>query len=73
VIGEMAQTLVRLLDGEITRRSKPDPFDFKRELKSPNTVRTISGTIIAQYQITVDSKLTPSFGQLWQRSERKRK
>jgi hypothetical protein len=68
-IGELAQTLVRLLDSEVSRRSNPDPIDFKRDLKSQNIVRSIRTTVIPNYQITIDSKLTPSFGTLWEQSE----
>jgi hypothetical protein len=64
---------VRLLDSEVNRRSVVDPFDFKRELKSLNTVRSIRATVIPNYQIAVDSKLTPSFATLWQKSMPKKK
>jgi hypothetical protein len=68
-IGELSQTLIRLLDSEVTRRSNPDACDFKRDLKSQNVVRSIRTTVIPIYQITVDSKVTPSFGMLWRQSE----
>ena len=60
-----------MLDGEITRRNKPDPFDFKRELKGPKAVRDLSSNVISQYEITIDSGLAPSFTDLWVKSGRK--
>jgi hypothetical protein len=36
------------------------PVDFKRKLKSPNSVRDICSTIVSHYQIAVDSKLVPN-------------
>jgi len=44
-------------------------MDFKRDLKSQNIVRSIRTTVIPIYQITVDSKVTPSFSTLWKQAE----
>jgi hypothetical protein len=71
-VGKLSQTLARLLDKEITRRSAPDPFDFKRDLKSQKTVRDLATTVIAHYQITMDSALTPRFSQIWKESGKKK-
>ncbi|HMD86575.1 MAG TPA: AIPR family protein [Terriglobia bacterium] len=67
--GKLAQTLARLLDSEISRRSDPEPFDFKRELKSQTTVRDLASTITAHYQITVDGKMARSFSEIWKESK----
>ena len=78
-IGKLAQSIVRILNTEVNRRDKAiestsaerkaiDPFDFKRDLKSPNTVRSLQSTIISQYQVMVDSEFSPSFDALWKQS-----
>jgi hypothetical protein len=69
----IAQVVVRLLDAEIKRRdAEPTaPFDFKRELKSPNPVRELRSTVVAHYQIAVDSKLAPTFSGEWQKTQAK--
>ncbi len=68
-IGSIAQTLVRLLDAEITRKSNPTPYDFKRELKSPKAVRDDLGTaLISHYQIIIDSGSAQPFTRLWEQS-----
>ncbi len=69
-IGKLSKTLARLLDKEITRRSTPEPFDFKRELKSQTAVRELSGTVIAHYKITLDSELASTFSEIWKASKK---
>ena len=60
------QVVIRLLNGEVKRRdAKTSPFDFKRELKSPNSVRDIRSTIVSQYEVMVDGKLARSFSDEW--------
>lgn len=44
------------------------PFDFKRELKSPNPVRELARNIIPQYQKAVSRKRVSSFGEEWRNS-----
>jgi hypothetical protein len=69
-VDKVAQVVVRILDSEIKRRDADPsaPFDFKRELKSPNSVREIRSTIVSHYQIAVDSKLAPTFSGEWKKS-----
>lgn len=78
-IGKLAKSIARILNTEINRREKAiassiadrkavDPFDFKRDLKSPNTVRALQSTVISQYQVMVDSDFSPSFDALWTQS-----
>jgi hypothetical protein len=71
--GKLAQTLARVLDREVTRRSTPDPYDFKRELKSQRSVVDLTSTVVAHYQIAVDSELAPTFSKLWEESKSKKK
>src|ERR1019366_1258538 len=56
VLGKLAASLIRILDGEVTRRGKTDEtfFDYKSDLKSPKAVEALRATIISQYQIVVD-------------------
>jgi hypothetical protein len=70
-VDKVAQVVVRILDSEIKRRDADPsaPFDFKRELKSPNSVRDIRSTIVSHYQIAVDSKLAPTFSGEWKKSK----
>jgi hypothetical protein len=70
-VDKVAQVVVRILDSEIKRRDADPsaPFDFKRELKSPNSVREIRSTIVSHYQIAVDSKLAPTFAGEWKKSK----
>jgi hypothetical protein len=74
-VGNVAQVVLRLLNGEVRRRdaNAKSPFDFKRELKSPNSVRDIRTTIVSQYQIAVDSKLAPTFSGEWNKARRSRR
>jgi len=68
-IGAIAQTLVRLLDADITRKSNPNPYDFKRELKSPKAVRDdLKTALISHYQIIIDSGSALPFTRLWEQS-----
>jgi hypothetical protein len=70
-IDRVAQVVVRILDSEVKRRDADPsaPFDYKRELKSPNSVREIASTIVSHYQIAVDSKLAPTFSDGWKKSK----
>src|SRR5262249_40663530 len=68
-VGKIGKTLVRLLDAEIGRQSNPTPYDFKRELKSANSIRDLRSTVISQYLIAVDGGLVPSFSDLWKKSK----
>jgi hypothetical protein len=74
-IDKISKVVVRLLNGEVKRRDADAkaPFDFKRELKSPNSVRDIRSTIVSQYQIAVDGKLAPTFSVEWKKLKAKSK
>lgn len=68
---KVAQVVLRLLNGEAKRRNaRTPPFDFKRELKSPNSVRDIASTIVSQYQVMVDGKLARSFSHEWAKMQK---
>lgn len=57
------------LNAEVRERAEANnPFDFKRELKSPNPVRELARSIIPQYQKAVTRGRACSFGQEWQSS-----
>jgi hypothetical protein len=74
-MAKLTKVVVRLLDAEVNRRDGDvkSPFDYKRELKSPNDVRKLAGIIVSHYQLTVDSNLTPTFTSLWKKSKKKAK
>ena len=77
-IAALAKIVARILSKEVDRREKSmqdtsqaaGPFDFKRELKSTNTVRALQSTVIAQYQNSVDNEFVPSFDRLWTDSKK---
>ena len=75
VLGEIAQAVLRLLNGEINRRQAPDEhgnpsfFDYKREFKSPRSVATLREQIKTHYRIALDGKLYHPFSVLWSNSE----
>lgn len=51
------------LNAEVRERGEAgQPFDYKRELKSPNPVRELSRTIIPQYQKAVSRGRACAFG-----------
>ena len=59
--------LVIDLNAEVRERAEAgNPFDFKRELKSPNSVRELGRSIIANYQKSVARGRANSFGQEWE-------
>lgn len=65
-IAPVINDLVIDLNAQVRERvEKNDPFDFKRELKSPNSVRELGRSIIANYQKSVARKRADSFGQEW--------
>jgi AIPR protein len=66
-IDKVTKVVVRFLDSEVKRRDADPsaPFDYKRELKSPNSVREIASTIVSHYQIAVDSKFATTFSDSW--------
>ena len=66
-VAHVAQSVMRLLNGEINRQKKaqPDYFDYKRNLKSKDYVEKLRATVIPNYQIILDSGHTESFYQKW--------
>jgi hypothetical protein len=57
------------LNAEVREREDAgQPFDYKRELKSPNPIREISRSIIPQYQKAVSRGRACSFGAEWENS-----
>ena len=58
------------LNAEVRERAEAGtPFDYKRELKSPNPVRELARSIVPQYQKAVSRGRACSFGQEWKNSE----
>lgn len=70
-IDKISRVVVQLVDGEVKRRDadKDNPFDFKRELKSPNPVRDLESRVVPFYQIAVGSNLAPTFSGEWKKSK----
>ena len=57
------------LNAEVRERAESgQPLDYKRELKSPNSVRDLSRSIIPQYQKAVSRGRACSFGAEWTNS-----
>lgn len=66
-IGPVVGDLVIDLNAELRERLEAgNPFDYKRELKSPNSVRDIQRGIISNYHKSVARKRVSSFGDEWQ-------
>lgn len=74
IIDKMAQAMVRIVNREVKRRDADleNPFDFKRELKSPSAVRKFESTVIATYQILADDDETLTFGSRWKEAVKKK-
>jgi hypothetical protein len=76
-IGICAQRIVKDiiidLNAEVKEREDAgNPFDYKRELKSPNAVREFSRSVIPQYQKAVSRGRACSFEREWKRSGKKK-
>ncbi|HDZ21688.1 hypothetical protein LCGC14_0698130 [marine sediment metagenome] len=68
-IARIVKDIVIDLNAEVRERDESDtPFDYKRELKSPNAVREITRSIIPQYQKAVSRGRASSFGKEWDES-----
>ncbi len=66
----IVQDIIIDLNAEVRERADTgNPFDYKRELKSPNPVREMARSIIPQYQKAVSRGRACSFGQEWDNSE----
>jgi hypothetical protein len=69
-VADTIQTIVRLLDGAVTRR-KDNPehfFNYKDELKSKDFVVKLTAEIIPQYRVMIDGKIAKSFSEKWKES-----
>ena len=65
----IVQDLIIDFNAEVRERAEADnPFDYKRELKSPNPVRDLARSIVPQYQKAVSRGRACSFGQEWMNS-----
>lgn len=68
-IAPVITDLVIDLNAEVRERADAGiPLDFKRELKSPNFVRELGRSIIANYQKSVARARANSFGQEWEQN-----
>jgi hypothetical protein len=70
-IEKIVQVMMRIVNGEVRRREaetekdKTKFFDFKRELKSPNAVRSLEATIVTHYEVMTDSDMAITFEKAW--------
>lgn len=70
VIKRVADDLVVDLNSEIEERDEAgNPFDHKRELKSPTAVRALKQAVIPIYQKAVQRKRATSFAEEWKSAE----
>lgn len=54
------------LNAEVRERKDSDnPLDYKRELKSPNAVRSLARNVITQYQKSISRTRVNSFEKEW--------
>lgn len=62
--------LVIDLNAEVEERgAEGEPFDYKRELKSPQSVRGLQQSIIPMYKKAVDRGRATGFGEEWEESQ----
>jgi hypothetical protein len=70
-IDKVAQVMMRIINGEVRRKDaetnadKNQFFDFKRELKSPNAVRSLETTVVTNYEVMTDSDMAITFEKAW--------
>jgi len=65
----MIKDIIIDLNAEVREREEEGkPFDYKRDLKSPNPVRELSRSIIPQYQKAVSRGRASSFADEWKNS-----
>lgn len=63
---QIADDLVVDLNAELAERDDSgNPFDHKRELKSPNAVRALRGDVLPSYQKAITRKRASSFSEEW--------
>jgi hypothetical protein len=66
-IRQITDDLIVDLNAELAERTEAgNPFDHKRELKSPNAVRTLRGNVLPSYQKAVSRKRASSFSEEWE-------
>ena len=71
-IGQVAQTIFRLLNGALNRKKKEvEYFDYKKEFKSKEFVNALASEIVTNYQIVLDSAHADSFAEKWKATSSK--
>jgi len=66
-IRQIADDLIVDLNAELAERAETgNPFDHKRELKSPNAVRALRSSVLPSYQKAVSRKRASSFSEEWE-------
>jgi hypothetical protein len=69
-INPIVSALMRIMDADLKRReNENEEFDFKKDLKSKTKIGEIRSRVIPQYQMSVDSRMTLSFSNLWNEVE----
>jgi hypothetical protein len=74
-VDAVAMAVMRIVETFVKRRDE-DPsarFDYKRELKSPNQVRSMRDSVISSYQMAADNKFVPRFADEWNNIGKKKK
>ncbi len=77
-VDRVAQVVMRIVNGEVRRKDAEATkdikklFDYKRELKSPSSVRALETTVVTNYQVMTDSEMAVTFGNLWKASTTKK-
>lgn len=65
-VRQISDDLIVDLNAELAEREEAgNPFDHKRELKSPNAVRALRGEVLPSYQKAVSRKRASSFTEEW--------
>ncbi len=66
VVRQVADDLIVDLNAELAEREEnKEPFDHKRELKSPNAVRALRGDVLPSYQKAISRNRASSFNEEW--------
>jgi len=66
VVRQVADDLIVDLNAELAEREeKGELFDHKRELKSPNAVRALRGSVLPSYQKAINRNRASSFSEEW--------
>lgn len=67
VVGQIVGDLIVDLNAEIAERQEAgNPFDHKRELKSPNAVRALQKNVLPSYHKALSRKRASSFTEEWE-------